>query len=143
DDELTRLPGLDALGGGVNAVAISPDGGLLAVGTEPWGGPGVRLRVWRWRGGPGPPVWADRGSGGVALALSPHGPLPAPPRGRRAGAWSHRPGRGLLLAVPGRGLPRRGVEGEAVGPPPLGRARRRTHSFPRGRGPTRPRRFLP
>src|SRR5262249_6427413 len=42
----------------------------LAAGMRPWGGPGVRLRVWRWQDGPGPLVWSDHGSEIVALAFS-------------------------------------------------------------------------
>src|SRR5262249_44155169 len=39
-------------------------------GIRPYGGKGVRLRVWRWQNGPGPLVWSEHGSATIALAFS-------------------------------------------------------------------------
>jgi serine/threonine protein kinase len=70
ENEPVKRAGLETPGGGVNAVAYSRDGKLLAAGMRPWGGPGVRLRVWRWQDGAGPLVWSDHGSEIVAPAFA-------------------------------------------------------------------------
>lgn len=109
-DNLVQRPGLDQPNGGINAVAFSGDGSLLAVALRPWGGPGTRLRVWHWRDGPGSLAWHDHGTEMLALAFSPDSQVLATATvngdillwdaatGRRRHAWSVAPAKVWSLA---------------------------------------------